>query len=279
MSTFRVSVLVAIVSLFSVGCGVSQAGGSGPNDATITGQTAIPSGPTATLEATAETSSVDPAAPTVDPTAESAAGAAPTLPPMGQEMLSVFPMSLGASWTYNLVLDYDSQTGLQHFEGEITETVIEATPHIEAWVFRTEISGHPMYPDHPSNNLFYTMIGGGLYRFMDQESAVAATNPQETANYAANQILAWPLELGQMMGDPALMNAEGRNVWKVESDNVVIDLPAGHFEGCYIVSMLTNPDDLHRWFCPGTGFVMYEGHHHGAVHDEIWTLIAFTAGS
>lgn len=273
MSIFRSSALIALIAVFTAGCGIAQSGSNSnsPAGASISEQTAVPSGPTATIaEAAAATTQEATTAPATDPTA--------TLPPAGQEMLGAYPMSLGASWTYNVVVDVDYEDELQHVESEVTETIIEATPMSESWVFHSQIVGHPLMPD-PASGYYYTMIGSGLYHFNDAESAAAATNPQDTPNYAASQILAWPLELGQMFGDPSLMNDEGRNVWKVESDNNTMDLPAGHFEGCYIISMLTNPDDAHRWFCPGTGVVMYEYHHHGTRHDEIWTLIGFTPGS
>jgi hypothetical protein len=149
---------------------------------------------------------------------------------------------------------------------------------LENWVFHSQIVGHPLMPD-PASGSYYAANGSGLYQLLDAESAAAATNPATVTDYAAYQILAWPMEVGQMMGDPALMNPEGRNVWKVESDNATIDVPAGHFEGCFIVSKLTNPDDSHRWFCPGVGVVMYEYRHHGTRLDEIWELVSFTPGS
>ena len=44
------------------------------------------------------------------------------------------------------------------------------------------------------------------------------------AHHARNQILAWPLEIGQMWGDPDLMNTNGLNVWRVDSvQSVVFD--------------------------------------------------------
>lgn len=200
-----------------------------------------------------------------------------TLPPAGQEMLSVFPFAQGAAWTYQVTLDYAAGSGPQHWEGTATETVIEATPHGENWVFHTVIEGPPA--DSPvQREHFYVTKGGGLYDLFDAETAAAATNP-EAVEYARYQILAWPFEIGQMWGDPdALATGTGFDVWVVDAI-MAVDAPAGHYENCAMIIMVTNPDTTFRWFCPGTGFAKVQYHHNGSLDDQLWDLESFTPGT
>jgi hypothetical protein len=199
---------------------------------------------------------------------------AQTSPSSGQEMVAVFPFAIGTAWTYHAVIDTGTLDKLQHFDSAITETIIGATPYRENWVFHSQISGYPM-PDS-AIDIYYIVNGRGLYELPNADAAAsAATNPRFITDYAFAQILAWPLEVGQMMGDPAFMNAEGRNVWVVLGI-VDVEVPAGHFKSCYRISMFTNPDTTHRWFCPGVGFVQYEYHHYGSRDDEIWQLTSFS---
>jgi hypothetical protein len=205
------------------------------------------------------------------PTEESAL-IAPSSPSAGQAMLAVFPFALGTSWTYHAVIDIGAPDRPQHFDGPITETIIGATSYRANWLFHSQLSGYPM-PDS-ALDAYYVVNGRRLYKLSDAVSAASATKPRTMADYASAQILAWPLEVGQMMGDPAFMNAAGRNVWLVQ-DIANVDVPAGHFKSCYLISMLTNPDDTHHWFCAGVGFVQYEYHHHGSRDNEFWQLTAF----
>jgi hypothetical protein len=213
---------------------------------------------------------------TTTPDAAFTAQAGVTPQPMGHEMLGVYPLSQGAVWTYNLVLDYDSGGQVEHREGQVTETVTEATPHIENWVFHTVIEG---VPDVAFIRLehHYVTKGSGLYDLGSAEDAAAATNP-EAVEFERNQILAWPLEIGQMWGDPALINAQGTNVWRVDAIEAV-DVPAGHFENCYVLMLVTNADRTTRWFCEGVGFAKIEYHHNGTPNDQVWELVSFVAGS
>jgi hypothetical protein len=196
--------------------------------------------------------------------------------PMGQEMLGVFPFSQGAVWTYKLTLDYDGGSQVEHWEGEVTETVTEASPAIENWIFHSVIDGVPdvafLRLEH-----YYVTKGSAVFDLGNAEDAAAATNPEAVA-FARNQILAWPLEIGQMWGDPDLMNESGLNVWRVDAVQSV-DVPAGHFDDCYVIMMVTNGDRTFRWFCEGVGFVKMEYHHNGTPNDQVWELVSFVAGS
>jgi hypothetical protein len=116
----------------------------------------------------------------------------------GQGMLSVFPFSVGTSWVYHAVIDTGTPDKPKHFEGAITETIISATAHHKNWLFHSRISGYST-PDSAIEH-YYVINGTGLYELADANSAASAIDSETMVNYAYAQILAWPLEVGQMMG-------------------------------------------------------------------------------
>jgi hypothetical protein len=67
-------------------------------------------------------------------------------------------------------------------------------------------------------------------------------------------------------------------VWGVDAIEAV-DVPAGHFENCYVLMLVTNADRTTRWFCEGVGFAKIEYHHNGTPNDQVWELVSFVAGS
>ncbi|MDF1515878.1 MAG: hypothetical protein P1S60_18870, partial [Anaerolineae bacterium] len=45
-----------------------------------------------------------------------------------------------------------------------------------------------------------------------------------------------------------------------------IDLPAGHFEGCFFMSEIIGGSIFERWFCPGIGWVDQRSDHSGTPY-------------
>jgi hypothetical protein len=193
-------------------------------------------------------------------------------------VLDAYPLAQGAAWEYQVVIDrLGSDTAAERWEGPVTETVVSATPAIENWVFHRTLTGDPS-PTWRLADQWVVARGSGLYTFSDEKQAMEATNPQ-TPDPAVNQILTWPLQDGQRFGLPdQLANEDGRNIWVVTAVDK-FDVPAGHYEGCFKITMLAELADVRSWFCPGVGFVRYEYHNNGTLQEEFWELTSFTPGS
>ena len=54
-----------------------------------------------------------------------------------------------------------------------------------------------------------------------------------------------------------------------------VETPAGKFDDCYRLAFYWLDAHQLAWFCPGTGVVRWETHHHGSRHDEVWELQEF----
>lgn len=210
--------------------------------------------------------------------------AAPTIPaaitatPLGEgpALPDLYPLSSGAVWTYHATTDIDDGSGPQHWEGSITETAVETTLVGDQEVYHVQLAGHPTRTTPDQTDAYYVPFRDRLYSVPTSDDA-ARLIATDGGGYETAQILAWPLEVDQAWGDPQMMNREDRQyVWRVEAIESV-DTLAGHFDGCYHLAFRTNPDDTQRWFCPGTGFVRYEYHHHGSLNNEVWELASFSA--
>src|SRR5262245_12321322 len=75
------------------------------------------------------------------------APAAITATPLGEgpALPDLYPLSSGAVWTYHAAIDTDNGSGPQHWEGSITETVIETTLVGDQEVYHIQLAGHPTH--------------------------------------------------------------------------------------------------------------------------------------
>ena len=194
----------------------------------------------------------------------------PTLP--RPTILDVFPLAVGTTWVYSVTLDTILKDQAIHWTGVVTETITEASQQGNGWIFRAETQGHPLQEEQPSERVqYYVALGNRLYRLLSGALSISVIekNGQE---YEWNQILTWPLEVGQQWGTPEfLARGDGWYVWRAEARETIETL-AGVFADCYHLALWTNPDHIWAWFCPGVGLVRREYHHHGSPHDEVWVL-------
>ncbi len=188
----------------------------------------------------------------------------------------VFPLASGNTWVYDVALDYtDESKRLVHWTGVVTEMIAEARQHDAVWIYLVETQGRPVFersgPVPQDREEHFLVFPDRLYRLpapLDSDALIAANGQ----GYEWNQVLAWPIEVGQRWGDPKIVaQNNGWYVWRVEARGSV-ETTAGSFADCYQLLLLTNPDDTSAWFCPGIGFARHEYHHHGSRYDEVWTL-------
>lgn len=208
------------------------------------------------------------------------AAATPSLaqtPAAGETILAVFPLGGGAAWTYHAVIDTQTGTAseVEHWEGEISAAIGEALIEGAHTFFRVDWSGDPISRVQPDGARYYAPLGGALYE-ADSEATARALIGADGASYETAQVMAWPVSVGDVWGDPALVAQGGiQNVWQVIERAGVVQVPAGTFNDCTILAFVTNPDRSFRTFCPGVGFVRYEYVHNGTIHNEVWELISF----
>ncbi|MGB8647555.1 MAG: hypothetical protein WCF84_20140 [Anaerolineae bacterium] len=200
----------------------------------------------------------------------------PSPAPMPQ-ILDVVPLRPGATWAYDVTLDY-TQGGKTpiHWTGPVTETVTEMRREGSAVLFRVETSGHPLRTDQADNRLAWDVaLGDQLYQVEGSSDTQAVETAQGNGD-SADLIVQLPLETGRQWGDPQfLQRGDGRYVWRVETREDVTT-PAGQFNGCFKLVFLTNPDDTADWLCPQVGIVRHEYHHHGSLLNEVWVLRSFS---
>lgn len=199
--------------------------------------------------------------------------------PEPSNISDVFPLAPGNTWIYDVALDYtDENHQLVHWTGIVTETIADARQQAGVSIYRVEIQGRPVLersgPGPQDREEHFVVFPDRLYRLPMSfvPDSFIAGNGQ---GYEWGQVLAWPLEVGQRWGDPKIVaQSDGWYVWRVEARENV-ETTAGSFTDCHRLLFLTNPDDTTTWFCPGTGFVRHEYHHHGTRYDEVWTLREF----
>ena len=215
---------------------------------------------------------VTPAQSTATATVAPASPAA-TTPAAHPAILDIFPLSVGATWVYSVTVDDVVE---YHWMGPVTETITAGKPQGLGWVFQSDVQGHP-FRSQPMDRLqFYVAQEGRVYKVPGNRDPMeyVATEGQ---SFGVSQILVWPLSVGQKWGPAEFLARGDVYVWRVEAQENV-STPAGKFDGCYRLSFYWADSHQLAWFCPGTGVVRWETHHHGSRHDEVWELREFRPG-
>jgi len=188
-------------------------------------------------------------------------------------ILDVFPLSVGATWVYSVTVDDVME---YHWAGPVTETITAGKPQGLGWIFQSDVQGHPFRTQPVDRSQSYVVQNEHVYKVLGDRDPVeyVATEGQ---SFGVSQILVWPLSVGQKWGPAEFLARGDVYVWRVEAQESV-STPAGKFDGCYRLSFYWADSHQLAWFCPGTGTVRWETHHHGSRHDEVWELREFRPG-
>jgi len=170
-------------------------------------------------------------------------------------------LEVGTTWVYSATfigggLNEDGEFEEDRWSGFITETIVYESRVEEKIVFTATLQQSDHY--RPEERV-YEVTGDSVYR-------------------DGLEILRLPLEVGQewfpfgeeweeLLGDAA----PGWYVWRVYGQGD-IETPAGAFDDCLYLGLMTQPDHSFVWFCEGIGFVQKEYHHHGTPGDQYWEL-------
>ena len=178
-------------------------------------------------------------------------------------LLEVMPLSAGATWTYTMGrsdLCLSKSTNLV-VDGVITETVTDAWQENEAIVYEVRSDSHVFDVQLQKHN-YYVILGDRLYYVLNSPARVIDTNGEGCDSM---QILKWPLQVGDKIGD-----------WTVADEELPVvdtELP----ETCYRLEKRTTTEAHDAWFCPGMGFVQYRDQGFVApISDEMRLLATFT---
>jgi hypothetical protein len=214
----------------------------------------------------------------IDPAAAVGAGSGQPEPPATPLTLSAItdpyqlvPLTLGRRWIYDLTWDYlaDGRTPARR-QGQFSVTITAVTEQADASVFVAELDGHPLLSNRDEQRRYYVVLDDRLYELRDSTD-LADLVRERGQGFEDRQVAAFPLVVGQRWGLPADLARGNRWVWQLEGVDDVTT-PAGTFSGCAQMLMVTNPDWVRRWLCPGVGLTRYEYHHNGSLHDEAWEL-------
>ncbi len=202
----------------------------------------------------------------------------PTATLADPNILDAFPLRQGASWVYNVTLDYAQGTDVVHWTGTISETITSARQQGSGWVLHSQIQGHPLYTAAKGNQeRAYIALANRLYRWASGQDA-SALIMQGGQGFEGYQYLEFPLAIGKEWGDAqSVARGDGWYVWHVEAQED-LTTAAGKFDACYRLIYRTNPDHTNIWFCSGIGIAREEYHHHGSVLDDVWLLQKYVPG-
>ncbi len=179
-----------------------------------------------------------------------------------QNILAEYPMEVGmeriftVTITYTMSMTEEDIINLDSWHGLVHEEVVGGYNTPEGVIYTVY---SPDYPD-----VYSFPFGGGT------------TGPHtEIFRFFENQVLEhndiiydFPLYVGkEWLAFPDLLYK-----WTVSS-NEDITTPAGHFDDCYVLSLITGPDSTEKWFCRGIGLVRLLAWHHPAIWIEDWRLL------
>lgn len=230
-----------------------------------------------------------------------AAPATPTPePPVpSHPVLAYFPLYVGTAWTYAYAEEAASRmedgSPVTRQTGAITETVAAVNTDLsdEVYTARIVVAGRDVLGEciaepAPGSDGEYWMVADASRLFIacseDEANALAVglvSGPDPEHGDADQQKLpefVFPLETGnvwQAFPGPPVVEEEGPwYQWYVESQ-LGAPVPAGTLRDCFAILMLTGPDTMRRWVCPGIGIAAAEYYHHGTVNNYRAELVSY----
>ncbi len=167
-------------------------------------------------------------------------------------ILQAYPLEVGAMRIYSVTVAEDR---LGQWTGRVTETIVSTQEHGTAWVFFSDVAGHPL-ADGPKA-FTYIVFPDRVYRLMDHISP-ASLIAADGVEYEWQLLYRTEMLEGDHWGPPGMDTSYH---WWVE-----------RYDGCYQLALRTNPDHTFLRVCQERGLVEREYGHHGSLHDERWVL-------
>jgi hypothetical protein len=193
--------------------------------------------------------------------------------PLTATLAQAYPLRLGAQWVYSVTTVSGMPGHLVTMTGLLTHTVVDTNVQNGLHVFRIWSEQDNSLAGFPNNEpiQYYVLSADTAYWWnSDHPELLIASRGRKGA-----EVLPWPLEVGQQFSPIGLLpHTDGTYAWNVLSREQV-STPVGRFTDCFHLLFRTNPDDTHDWFCPGTGFVRREYHHHGSIGDIVQVLVGY----
>lgn len=185
------------------------------------------------------------------------------------------PLTIGASWTYSVTLDYGEEDGSIHWSNLITETIAAGVQRENAQVLLVlETGRHPLHTLSQDRRYRYIIMGDRVYQLAGNEFTTPLIQAGGEGHENALRYV-WPIYVGDRWGDPERIANETQGyTWEVV-DEVTVQTLAGQFTHCYHLAYHANTGYTEVWFCPGIGVVRKEIHHNGSQLDEVWDLTTY----
>lgn len=257
--------------------------------------------PTVTpVPATVARATSTPAPPTPGPPAAPATPT-PEPPVLSHPVLATFPLYVGTSWTYTYTEEtagrMEDGSPITRETGVITETVAAVHTDLSEEVYTARIVlagrsvlGQCLAEPAPGSDGEYWMVADASRLFIacseDEAKALAVglvSGPDPEHGDAAQQKLpafVFPFETGnvwQAFPGPPVEEEGPWYQWYVERQ-LDAPVPAGTLRDCFALLMLTGPDTMSRWVCPGIGIAAAEYYHHGTVNNYRAELVSYEIG-
>ncbi|MCL5997162.1 MAG: hypothetical protein M1546_14065 [Chloroflexi bacterium] len=195
------------------------------------------------------------------------------LPPTAT-LAQAYPLELGAQRVYSITSITGTPWNLVTATGLLTQTVVDASEQNRMLIFRIWSEQDSSLSDFPHYEpLQYDILFRDAIYWWNSDNPTSLIADLEHGREALPKLI-WPLKLGQMFSPiSSTMRTDRMYTWDVVSQEEV-NTPAGRFSDCFHLIFRTNPDDTQAWFCPGSGFVRREYHHHGSISDITQVLVS-----
>ena len=203
-----------------------------------------------------------------------------------------FPFFVGQRWAYSFAIE--TETGGTEILS-FTETVDMVTTGADEAVriYRVQQEGDilDMYCGGwslkpGSSTIWYITDDERVYIACtdDEANDIAIALFAEQPDFENNNLLNTPdymLPLAEEKIWPAFVDLPAREdkmyQWYT-ANQTVLQVPAGNYEGCYQVVLMTLPDSSTRYICPGIGLAAAEYRHHGSMVNYRLELTSVSMG-
>lgn len=167
------------------------------------------------------------------------------------------PLSLGATWAYDVSIDTADGGARRHVTGQVVRQVVAVSEHL---------LGPTIYLLHDTP-LPASWLTAPSHALVAYEGALYELRHGPATLSAAVALL---VASSEVRDDARLELGVSRTTWTFE------DVVRAHgVAGCVVMVQRTMPHDTTDAYCPGLGLAWREYHHHGTLQDERWSLRTF----
>lgn len=206
--------------------------------------------------------------------------------PLTMDPSSGYPLTLHDTWVYQSTRYEGFNAGaVMTATSTLTETVVEVktAPEYYAAKIRREISAETPVasPSDLQNQLarpaetseYWLLVAGNRIYRQEGEPDLTKLNDQDRLElqFPLSPGDKWGWFPGRLPNAPDLIGTVYRQVLQTGT----VKVPAGTFDGCFLIRDGWTTDTSNGWFCPGIGWVEHKSDHNGTPYGSHWVLVRY----